>query len=125
MGKPAPNSPHSRPAISHRRKLVVAPVKVKVMVPVVVAPVIKALVARVLVVARPPQTQPPQKTVTGTQTLETQPLLMAVGKPAPNSHRSRPAISNRVAVVPVVDKVAVEAKQAIQAIQAIQVPRLV
>ena len=52
----------------------VAPVKGKVMVPVVVAPVIKALVARVLVVARrPPQTQ----------------LLMTVGKPAPNSNSSR------------------------------------
>ena len=92
----------------------VVPVKGKVMVPVVVAPVIKALVARVLVVARPPQTQPPQKTVTGTQTLETQPVLMTVGKSAPNSHsqgrslspapnsprsspatRSSPAISNR------------------------------
>ena len=36
------------------------------------------MVARVLVVARPPQTQPPQKTGTGTQALETQPLLVVV-----------------------------------------------
>ena len=67
----------------------VVPVKGKVMVLVVVAPVIKALVARVLVVARPPRQHPPQKTGTGTQTLETEALLVTVGKPSPNSHSRR------------------------------------
>ena len=79
----------------------------------------KALVARVLVVARSPQTEPPQKTGTGTQTLETQPVLVTVGKPAPNSHRSSPVSHRRKLVVElVVTKAAVTREAAIRAVVA-------